>query len=106
MLDNRIFIVYHSYVGIGTPPAGRKGLAAGREPEMTFAGIEIIDTDSLEAAADLKESYVDYCARRADELAAENGIDPDDDTSDAAWDSYNPDRNDGLCLLVTVAATE
>jgi len=45
---------------------------------MTFLGITVDDADSLDAAADLRESYGDYCARMADELAAEAAIDADD----------------------------
>src|SRR5215217_8859927 len=79
--------------------------ASGREDAMTIHGMTIDDPDSLDAAADLvwlRESYGDYCARMADELAEESGVDPDDDTHEDAWSTYNPDRNDGLCLLVTV----
>ena len=73
---------------------------------MTVENIHVDDPDSLEAAADalhFRESYGDYSARVVDELAQEDGVDPDDDTHDYAWSTYNPDRTDGLCLLVTVA---
>jgi hypothetical protein len=45
---------------------------------MTFAGITIDDTDSLDAAADLRESYDADVERLADEYAAESGLTIDD----------------------------
>jgi hypothetical protein len=73
---------------------------------MIVGRITVDDADSLEAAADLLEPYGNYCARMADDLAAEHGVVPDADTSDAAWATYNPDRNDGNYLLVTVTSAD
>jgi hypothetical protein len=72
---------------------------------MIVENIHVTDADSLDAAADLlelRESYGDYCARMADEIAADN-VWTDDDISDLEWSMYNPDRNDGMFLLATVS---
>jgi hypothetical protein len=69
---------------------------------MTVAGITVTDPDSLMAAADalhFRESYGDYCARMADELAAESAISADDADEPA-------DPCDGLYLLVAIASTD
>jgi hypothetical protein len=52
---------------------------------MTFQGITIDDTDSLDAAADLRESYDAYLMRLADELATESVVNIDD------FDGDDPD---------------
>ena len=86
---------------------------------MTVAGIVITDPDSMDAAADLLDTYAAaldrhgitedygrYLARMADELDAENGWTDDDDTSDCRVGIRRPVRqpdDDGWYLIVIVS---
>jgi hypothetical protein len=69
---------------------------------MTVENINVVDPDSLMAAADLldlRESYDAYLMRLADECDAESAISPDDADEPA-------DPSDGLYLMATLAPSD